>query len=115
MARSNKPIVWGLFAVGGTVTAFLVPALIVVLGLAVPFELLSPNDLSFKRVYGIVAHPLGRIILFGFITVSFWHAAHRTRTTVHDLGINNDGATMLICYGVGGLGTVLSAVFLLLL
>ncbi|MBC8337450.1 MAG: fumarate reductase subunit D [Alphaproteobacteria bacterium] len=115
MARSNKPIVWGLFAAGGTVTAFFVPALMVVLGLAVPFGLLSPNDLSFDRVYGIVAHPLGRLILFGFITVSLWHAAHRTRTTVHDLGISNDGITMFICYGVAGLGTVLAAVFLLLL
>lgn len=115
MARSNKPIVWSLFAVGGTLTAFLVPALMVVLGLAVPLSLLSPDDLSFERVYGVVAHPLGRIILFGFITVSLWHAAHRTRTTVHDLGFSNDGATLSICYGVAGLGTVLAAAFLLLL
>jgi fumarate reductase subunit D len=28
MAKSNKPVVWGLFAAGGTVTAFLTPALV---------------------------------------------------------------------------------------
>jgi len=28
MAKSNKPIVWGPFAAGGTLTAFLTPALI---------------------------------------------------------------------------------------
>jgi len=115
MARSNKPIVWGLFAAGGTVTAFLAPALAVALGLAVPLGLLSADDLSFDRVHSVAAHPLGRLILFGFITVSLWHAAHRMRTTVHDLGIRNDGATLTVCYGVAGLGTVLAAVFLLLL
>ena len=115
MARSNKPIVWSLFAAGGTITAFVVPALTVVLGLAVPFGLLSADDLSFGRVYAFAAHPLGRLVLFGFITVSFWHAAHRTRITAHDLGIHNDGATAFFCYGAAGLVTVLAAVFLLLL
>ena len=115
MARSNKPIVWSLFAAGGTVSAFLVPVLIVVLGLAVPFGLLPPDALSFDRVHGIVAHPLGRLVLFGFITVCLWHAAHRTRTTAHDLGIRNDHGTMWFCYGVAGLGTVLALAFLLLL
>lgn len=115
MARSNKPIVWGLFAAGGTVSAFLTPVLIIVLGLAVPFGLLDTNLLSFDRIYGFVAHPLGRFVLFGFMTVSFWHAAHRTRTTVHDLGVNNDRATMFLCYGTAALGTVMALVFLLLL
>ena len=115
MARSNKPIVWGLFAAGGTATAFLVPVLMGVLGLAVPFGLLSPDTLSFDRVYGVVAHPLGRLILFGFIVVSLWHSAHRTRTTAHDLGIHNDLVTMIFCYGVASIGTALALLFLLFL
>ena len=115
MARSNKPIVWGLFAAGGTVTAFLVPALVLALSLGVPLGMVPAENFSYDRIYGLVAHPLGRVIMFGFITLSLWHAAHRTRTTVHDLGINNDSATMAVCYGVAGLGTVLAAVFLLLL
>ncbi|MCW9033752.1 MAG: fumarate reductase subunit D [Alphaproteobacteria bacterium] len=113
MARSNKPIVWGLFAAGGTVTAFLVPVLVLILGLAVPLGFLSPTDLSYDRVFMVVAHPLGRLVLLGFLTVSLWHAAHRTRTTVHDLGIHSDRTTMLICYGVAALGTVLAVIFLL--
>ena len=28
MAKSNKPIVWGPFAAGGTLTAFLTPVLV---------------------------------------------------------------------------------------
>ena len=28
MAKSNKPIIWGLFAAGGTVTAFITPVLV---------------------------------------------------------------------------------------
>ena len=115
MARSNKPIVWGLFAAGGTLSAFLAPILVLILDLAVPLGLLPADALSFDRIYGIVAHPLGRLILFGFITLCLWHAAHRTRTTVHDLGIHNDRATMRVCYGLAGLGTILALVFLLLL
>jgi fumarate reductase subunit D len=30
MAKSNKPIFWGLFAAGGTVTAFVTPALVLI-------------------------------------------------------------------------------------
>jgi len=115
MARSNKPIVWSLFAAGGTVTAFIVPVLIFVLGLAVPFGLLSPDDLSYAKVYGVIAHPLGRLIMFGLIMLSLWHAAHRSRTTVHDLGIRNDHVTAIICYCVAGLGMVLAGVSMFLL
>ncbi len=115
MARSNKPIIWGLFAAGGTISAFLIPALIFALGLAVPFGLFSADDFFYDRVYGLVSHPLMRLVLFGFLVVCFWHAAHRTRTTVHDLGLHNDKITMMICYGLAALGTVFSALFLLLL
>jgi len=115
MARSNKPIVWGLFAAGGTVTAFLVPVLVLTLSLGAPLGLIPAENLSYDRIYPLVAHPLGRLIVFGFIMLSLWHAAHRTRTTVHDLGVNNDQATMVVCYGIAGAGTVLAAVFLLLL
>ncbi len=115
MARSHKPIVWGLFAAGGTVSAFFVPVLAFILGLAVPMGLLSPADLSLERVYGLVAHPLGRLIVFGYIMVCFWHGAHRARTTILDLGIRNDRAAMFVCYGLAGLGTFLAATFLLIL
>ena len=115
MARSNKPIVWGLFAAGGTVTAFLAPVIIFILGFAVPFNGLWPEDLSYDRVYGFVAHPLMRLIIFGFVMLSLWHAAHRARTTVHDLGIHNDSMTAKVCYGLAGLGTILCVVILLLL
>ncbi|MCB0815459.1 MAG: fumarate reductase subunit D [Flavobacteriales bacterium] len=112
MARSNKPIVWGLFAGGGTVTAFLSPVLVLVLGLAVPFGLYSAEDLSYDRVMAVIGNPLGALVLFGFITLALWHAAHRTRTTVHDLGIHNDAMTAKVCYGLAALGTLAAAVAL---
>ncbi|MBT7487832.1 MAG: fumarate reductase subunit D, partial [Rhodospirillales bacterium] len=54
-------------------------------------------------------------IMFGLIMLSLWHAAHRSRTTVHDLGIRNDHVTAIICYCVAGLGTVLAGVSMFLL
>jgi fumarate reductase subunit D len=115
MARSNKPIVWGLFAAGGTISAFLVPVVMVILGRSVPFGILPVEVLSFERIHTVVSHPLGRLLMFGFVTLCLWHAAHRVRTTTHDLGIHNDQVTMIFCYGVAGLGTILALVFLLLL
>ena len=38
MAKSNKPIVWGPFAAGGTVTAFVTPVLILLTLLEVEEE-----------------------------------------------------------------------------
>ena len=40
MAKSNKPIVWSLFAGGGLLAAFLVPVLIFITGIAAPLGLL---------------------------------------------------------------------------
>ena len=48
MAKSNKPIVWGLFAAGGTVTAFVTPVMIFVTGLAVPLGIMNPDILAME-------------------------------------------------------------------
>ncbi len=112
MARSNKPIVWSLFAAGGTVAAFLTPILVFVLGLAVPLGLLDEKQLSYQRMSALFAHPLAKVILFGVIVLTLWHAAHRVRTTAHDLGLHNDRINMLVCYAFSAVGTLLSGYFI---
>ena len=47
MARSNKPIIWGLFAAGGTIAAFVIPVMVFITCLAVPLELLPDYVLSY--------------------------------------------------------------------
>ena len=107
MAQSNKPIVWGLFAAGGTVAAFLVPAMILITCLAVPLGLLPTDILSYQHVLELLQHPLSKLITFGVLFLIIWHAAHRMRITAHDLGIRDDTVVMLICYGVATAGSLL--------
>lgn len=107
MASSNKPIVWGLFAAGGTVAAFVVPVLILLTCLGIPLGLLSSDVLAYERMLALLQHPFSKLITFGVLFLVIWHAAHRTRITAHDLGVRNDTIVMLVCYGIAAAGTLL--------
>jgi len=113
MAKSNKPIVWSLFAGGGMLAAFLIPAMIFITGLAVPMGLLSKDVLAYERMLALAGNPIGKLVLFGVIFLLLWHAAHRLRMTLHDLGIRSGRMAMLACYGMAGLSSIAAAVVLL--
>ncbi len=109
MAPSHKPIVWGLFAAGGTVAAFLAPVLIVIAAFAVPLGLLPDQVLSYENMLRLMQNPFVRLITFGVIFLTIWHAAHRLRITAHDFGIRADTAMAIVFYGIATAGTVLLA------
>jgi fumarate reductase subunit D len=104
MAKSNKPIVWGLFAAGGTLTAFLMPALIVLTLLAALSHV--PDALSYARLHGFAAHGLGKLVLIAFVVLSLWHAAHRLRVTLHDFGVRADTLVALSVYAIAAWGSI---------
>src|SRR3546814_10247252 len=85
MSLSNKPILWLPFAAGGMLAALLVPALMLVFVLDA-LQLVPAANLDYQRVYAFVGNPLVRIVLFGVIAMLLWHAAHRLRMTVQDIG-----------------------------
>lgn len=114
MSSSKKPIIWGLFAAGGTVAAFLVPVLILITCFAVPLGIMPADALSYDRLSALTQHPLSRLVIFAVLFLIIWHAAHRMRITAHDLGARNDTLIMFICYGIAGAGTLL-ALFALLI
>ena len=113
MAHSNKPIIWGLFAAGGTVAAFVLPVMILITCFAVPLGLLSGDILSYERLLELIQHPMSKLVIFGVLFLIIWHAAHRMRITAHDLGVRNDTLTMFVCYGVAAIGTMLALIALL--
>lgn len=113
MAKSNKPIVWSLFAGGGTVTAFLTPVLIFVTGLAVPLGLLERDALAYERVRAFLEHGFWKLAVFGVLFLSLWHAAHRLRITLHDFGVRADGAVAVIVYLLAAFASLAAALFLL--
>ena len=112
MARSHKPIVWSLFAGGGTFAAFITPVMIFVTGLAVPLGLLSPETLAYNRMLDWVQNPIGKGLIFLALFLPLWHAAHRLRITAHDLGIRSDALVSVVCYSAAMLGTAVAGIFL---
>ena len=113
MARSHKPIVWGLFAAGGTVAAFMLPVLMLLSGLGITFGLLPGDFLSYDNARGMLQHPLIRLLTFGVLFLIVWHAAHRLRITMHDFGIRADAFVAVVFYGVAALSTLMLLVALI--
>lgn len=111
MAKSSKPIFWGPFAAGGTITAFVTPALVLVtLFAAMRF---SPDMFTYDSIHAFAAHWLGKLIIFGIILLSLWHAAHRMRVTLYDFGLRADELAAVVLYSLAGLGTIMTLFYLL--
>ena len=48
MAKSNEPIWWSLFSAGGMVAAMVLPILIIITGVLVPFGWAGNDPLNFE-------------------------------------------------------------------
>ena len=111
MAKSNKPIVWSLFAAGGTLAAFLAPVLILLFLLAALGH--APSVLHYSQLHAFAAHWFGKLFVLAVIALFLWHAAHRLRVTLHDFGLRQDAAIAVVVYVVAAAGTLLSVLYLL--
>jgi fumarate reductase subunit D len=111
MAISNKPIVWGPFAAGGTLTAFLTPVLILLTLLAALGH--APDLLVYDRLHAFVGHWLAKLAVAGVVFLSLWSAAHRLRITCYDFGVRADTLVATIVYLVAAAGTLAAIVCLL--
>ncbi len=110
MAKSNKPIVWGPFAAGGTLTAFLTPALVILTLLAALGHV--PEALAYETLHAIAAHWLGKVVFIVVIFLSLWSAAHRLRITLYDIGLRADTLAATVLYSATGFASIATAVFL---
>ena len=111
MAIAKKAFVWALFAAGGTITAFVFPVLIV-LFLLVSLGMV-PENMTREGVRVISDNWMGKLVLFGIVVLSLWHAAHRLRVVCHDFGIRNDAWVARIVYFLAMVGTVVMAYLLI--
>jgi fumarate reductase subunit D len=110
MAKSNKPIFWSLFAAGGTLAAFLAPALVLLFLLAALGR--APHLLDYSQLHAFAANWLGKLFLLAVIALFLWHAAHRLRVTLHDFGLRQDTVVAVVVYVVAAAGTLLSVLYL---
>jgi len=111
MAISNKPLVWGPFAAGGTLTAFITPALILLTLLAALGH--APDLLAYDRLHAIAGHWLAKLAAAGVVFLSLWSAAHRLRITCYDLGVRADTVVATIVYAGALAGTGASVLYLM--
>ena len=110
MTISNKPLVWGPFAAGGTLTAFLTPVLILLTLLAALGH--APELLAYGRLHALLGHWLVKVAAAGVVFLSLWSAAHRLRITCYDLGVRADALVATIVYAVAISATVVSMLYL---
>ncbi|MEE4216781.1 MAG: fumarate reductase subunit FrdD [Xanthomonadales bacterium] len=110
MAIAKKSVVWGLFAAGGTVTAFLFPALIALFLMVATGHV--PEGLDYANLHAFAAGWFGKICLFFVISLALWHAAHRLRVVFHDFGVRKDKIVAKAVYLIATIGTVLTAYYL---
>ena len=111
MARSNEPIWWSLFSAGGMIAAMVLPILIIITGILIPFGWVTDDPLNFEKMSTVVSNPLIKLILFTIITLPLFHWAHRFRFTLIDIGLKSVSTFIsVLCYGGAIVGTIISAV-----
>ena len=110
MAKSNKPLVWGPFAAGGTITAFLTPVLILLTLLVALGH--APELLAYEHLRALASPWLVKSMIVVVIFLSLWSAAHRLRITCYDFGVRADALVAAIVYFVSVAATLASIVYL---
>jgi len=100
----TAPLLWLLFAAGGTASAMLLPALVFLTGVAVPAGWVSED-----RLRSLLGNPLTLLFLVGIVFAFLFHWAHRFRYALVDLGWGGLGRQGWVFYGIALAGTTLAA------
>ena len=82
--RRLEPLWWGLFSVGGTLAAFLLPVHIFLNNIAVPMGWVSSDSIAYDAMLSLVRNPMVKLYLIGLLSTTLFLAAHRIQTLLHD-------------------------------
>lgn len=97
--KSNEPPVWLMFSAGGSVSAFLFPAVIIILGLLVPFGIVNPEGIvTFAHTW------IGKLAILVLTIFPMWAGLHRIHHSLHDFKIHLSG---FVFYGLAALYSVI--------
>jgi fumarate reductase subunit D len=113
MKKTIEPFWWALFSAGGVISALFLPVHVFVNGLVIPLAGIEAP--SYESFLALARHPLTRLYLFGLISLSLFHWAHRFRFTLYDgLQLKHlDRLITVLCYGSAVIGTLVAAYTLL--
>lgn len=109
MPRSREPFFWVLFTSGGMLAALFLPALVLLLWIAIPLGWIEAP--SHAELVAKVQPWLARLCLFVLVSFSLFHWGHRFRYTLYD-GLQLEhlyGLIAIICYGGATALTVVAA------
>lgn len=99
--RSSEPPVWLMFSAGGMISALAFPVLILIIGLLLPFGLVSPDN-----IVAFAHHWLGKLVILALTIFPMWAGLHRVHHGMHDLKIHVP-AGHVIFYGLATLYSVI--------
>ena len=113
-AAMSHAVWWALFAVGGMTAALLLPVHILIQGVLGPLGVVPAVGSSYATAAAALANPLVKLYLFVLISLPLFHAAHRLRYLLYDLGLRGGRRTIaVLMYGAAVLGTLVAAYLLL--
>ena len=97
---------WAGFTLGGMVAAFVLPCLIMVTNLAVPFGITSPQKLEYARLVVKLSNPIAKLFIIVVVVASLYHAAYRLQSALQEITLEKLGVvSSIIAYGLLALGT----------
>src|SRR5918999_4909119 len=101
-----------LFSAGGMLSGMLMPALLLMFGIAFPLGWVTPP--TYEQIAALLGNPLTRLVLLALLALSFFHGAHRFRHTLYDgLQIKHLNEVIAVAsYGAAIVGSGLAAYLL---
>lgn len=117
-----EPLLWGLFSLGGFLTAFLLPVTIVAISFFVPLGFWSPDRIGYAWLQGAMNPAaanlqglLVRAFFFLVIAGAFLHGAHRfTYMVAEATGHRGEKGISALCHGLAVVGSLIALYYVLL-
>lgn len=117
-----EPLLWGLFSLGGFLTAFLLPVTIVAVSFLVPLGFWLPSRIGYAWLQGAMnpaaANFQGLLVRLFFLLViagSFFHGAHRfTYMVAEATGHRGEKGVSALLHGLAVVGSLVALYYLLL-
>ncbi len=108
-----EPLWWSFFSIGGLIAALVVPVLIFIDGFAVPLNLIEESAFSYQNLQLYLQNSLVEIFFFIIIVFPLFHAAHRIRFSLYELGVREFSLSIdFICYGFATVCAIVTALIL---
>ena len=82
-------LLWGAFSIGGIVSAFLLPVLILFNNIAFhPSGVLSADSITYDNMITRLANPLTKLYLAILLSTTLFHGLYRFRAFLFEIGLH---------------------------